>query len=190
MKRAFFGVFVGAATALFSLPVGAAPAAEKGAVSAEVGLLLPSLDFLIPGLGMLMHKRYVLSGTIAALRVSTVAIALDYRNKSREYRSAERAARIGDLAYGPGLRYKDPYSGDYLTADEFGRRADRRSYISGLALTLHVGLAFWSAGYTYRMEQEHVRERTPILEMGPDRPEARRAEGGVRWILGMRWIVW
>lgn len=131
----------------------------------------------------------MLAGTVALLRFGTAFAAYDYRVRSREYRSAQRAAQLADLYYGPGLRYRDPYSGDYLTSEEFGRRADRRLYVSGLALTVHFALLVWSSGYTYVLEGERLHGRTPIFELQPEEPksQAGRTTRGVSWRMGMAW---
>ena len=158
---------------------------------AEAGLFWPALDLALPGSGMIHNDRYVLAGTIAFVRVSTAFLAINYRNRAREYRSAQQAARVADVVYGPGLRYRDPYSGDYLTSDGFGRRADRRQYISGLALSLHLAVALWSAAHTYRFEQQEALERAPIFEMQPEAgvPRATHQGNGLRWVIGMRWTT-
>lgn len=156
-------------------------------------LWVPGLEVLIPGAGLAVHGRFALAATMATLRLATAFAYVDYRRRALEYRSAERAALVADYFYGPGVRYLDPYSGDYLTSEQFGRRADRRTYISTLAMTVHLGMAVFGAIYSWSLEKQLAGDNLPIFDLAPESSapthrngSAARFNDGFRLTIGFR----
>ena len=71
-------------------------------------------------------------------RIVTLAGAVHFHNRYADYASAGRAARIADLYYGPGLQYRDPYSGGYKTTTQFRKEADRNLNLAGYSVGIHL----------------------------------------------------
>ncbi len=117
-----------------------------------------ALDFFVPGYGAFTRREYVTGSLLAVGRLGTLYAAGAFYVQFREYQSAERAARTAGLFFGPGLRYKDPYSSGYATADDFRDRAERRAFFAGTAVTVHAVLTivslWWTADHAYARHEE------------------------------------
>ncbi|MBX7057983.1 MAG: hypothetical protein K1X75_07940 [Leptospirales bacterium] len=173
------------------------PAPEQPASSAAEAPSKPAwiaLDLAAPGAGALRRGDYGWAAFFAGGRLATAYYAYVKHIEYLEYRSAARAARLADLYYGPGLYYRDPYSSGFRNSDGFQREADRRSYLSTLALSLHLLLTGLSVYQTGRwLEEEHSRTLPEFeLEAGlsnaaTDWPPASEAQASPGYEFSIRW---
>lgn len=141
--------------------------AESPAATEQPGRFgLYALDILVPGSGALRQRRPGWAATFALGRVATAWICYEAYVSMVEYRSAERAARYALAVYGPGLRFPDPYSNAFRTADEFQRLADRRAAIMSGAGTLHLFLTGLSLLMTHAFYEDTRDTNTPVFTIG------------------------
>lgn len=124
-------------------------------------------DAVLPGFGAFYAGHYVPGIAIATGRIGTAYLSWYYDQRAREYRSAEKAARIAELYFGPGYRFKNPYGGGYYTASEYNRLSGKRKLYSNLGLLVHFGLAIGSGLLTASWIDEAM--PPPVFPM----PEAR-----------------
>jgi hypothetical protein len=96
------------------------------------------LEPVLPGIVFFNRGRPVAGSLMLAGRIVTLAGAVHFHNRYADYASAERAARIADLYYGPGLQYRDPYSGGYKTTTQFRKEADRNLNLAGYSVGIHL----------------------------------------------------
>src|SRR5690349_20149937 len=98
----------------------------SGALSARGTEILA--DALVPGFGGFYTGHYAGGTAIAVGRVSTAYLSWYYSQRAREYHSAEKAARLAELYFGPGYRFKNPYGGGYYSAAEYSQLAGKRKF--------------------------------------------------------------
>lgn len=96
------------------------------------------LEPVLPGIVFFNRDQPVAGSLILTGRIVTLAGAVQFYNRYADYASAERAARIADLYYGPGLQYRDPYSGGYRTTTQFRKEADRNLNLAGYSVGIHL----------------------------------------------------
>ncbi len=148
-------------------------ARAKKLAEPENRLSLYALDAAVPGYASFSFGDYLAGSLFVAGRVTTLVLGLRARKEHLEYRSVERAARVAEAVYGPGLRFADPYGGGFRSADELGRSADRRAALLSLSLTLHLALIVGSLIYTGIRAGEINSRGLPVFDqqggMGFDR---------------------
>ncbi len=135
--------------------------------SVSPGISLYLLDFALPGYGSFRSHHPVEGTLLATGRLATLYLADRYYAESQEYRSLWQAARYGDLLYGPGTTYWDPFEKGFHTTQEFRRKADRRTYYGSLAVTTHLLMAALSLYLTWdrvRREAESHLPRFPVQQ--------------------------
>lgn len=172
----FGAALAGAALVFFTVPpLAAEPAPDSS--DAPDPVIWTALDIFLPGAGAWRREQPYWSIFFASTRLATAWYAYQFHIEHLEYRSAARAAQLGDLYYGPGLLYRDPYGDGYRNADGFQREADRRSYLSSLMIGIHILLAGVSAYQTASWALEEQRAAQPQLEIGVDQNEGDRPRG-------------
>jgi hypothetical protein len=121
-------------------------------------------DALLPGYGS-FSTGHPVSGTIqAAGRVGTAYLAYYFRQREIEYRSAENSAKIAELYFGPGYRFRNPYGKGYYNSAEYRRLAGRREFFWNLSLVLHAGLLITGQAMTAHYYDEMQLERAPVFK--------------------------
>ena len=122
-------------------------------------------EVFLPGYNAFRNESYISGSLLLVGRVLTFYAAYRFHNRSIDYRSAAQAASIADLYYGPGLRYKDPYSSDYLSTQEFENRAGRAQNYMYLSIALHGGLMAAGLYQGHRIQERLQEENLQRLEI-------------------------
>jgi len=117
-------------------PLAPAPvASQETRLKSETAMWL---EPLLPGIVFFNRDRPVAGSLMLGGRVITLAGAVYFHNRFADYASAERAARVADLYFGPGLQYRDPYSGGFKTTTQFRKEADRNLNMAGYSVGIHL----------------------------------------------------
>lgn len=118
-------------------------------------------DALVPGFGAFYTGHYGAGTAIGVGRIGTAYLSYYHSQRAREYQSAEKAARIAELYFGPGYRFKNPYGSGYYSAAEYSRMAGKRKFYANIGIVVHVGIAVASGLLTASwLDQAQV---TPIF---------------------------
>lgn len=125
---------------------------------------LHAADAFLPGYGSFSTGHPVSGSILAAGRVGTAYLAYYFRQREIEYRSAENSAKIAELYFGPGYRFRNPYGKGYYNAAEYRRLAGRREFFWNLSLVLHAGLLITGQALTSHYYDEMQLERAPIFK--------------------------
>ncbi|MCE9596968.1 MAG: hypothetical protein K8S54_03285 [Spirochaetia bacterium] len=120
-------------------------------------------DAVVPGFGAFYTGHYALGTAIATSRIGTGYLSWYYSQRAREYGSAEKAARIAELYFGPGYRFKNPYGSGYYNASEYSHLAGKRKFYANIALLVHLGVAVTSGFLTADWLDEA--RPTPVFPM-------------------------
>lgn len=120
-------------------------------------------DAIVPGFGSFYTGRPVAGSMIAGTRVGTAYLAWYFKQREKEYRSAENAARIAEFYFGPGYRFKNPYGSGYYSASEFHRMAGRREFYSHLAILFHAGITVASLFATESFLSLDAEQNGPVF---------------------------
>ncbi|MBL8019671.1 MAG: hypothetical protein JNM27_08415 [Leptospirales bacterium] len=118
-------------------------------------------DALVPGFGSFYTGHYGAGTAIGVGRIGTAYLSYYQSQRAREYQSAEKAARIAELYFGPGYRFKNPYGSGYYSAAEYGRMAGKRKFYANIGIVVHVGIAIASGLLTSGWLDEA--EATPVF---------------------------
>lgn len=127
-------------------------------------LSMHGADAFLPGYGSFATGHPVSGSVIAAGRIGTAYLAYYFRQREIEYRSAENAARIAELYFGPGYRFRNPYGKGYYNASEYRRLAGRREFFWNLSLVVHAGLLITGQAMTSHYYEEMQEERAPVFK--------------------------
>jgi len=122
---------------LFCVPLAPAPikSEQETRLAPETAMWL---EPVLPGIVFFNRDRPMAGSLMLAGRIITLAGTLHFHNRYADYASAERAARVADFYYGPGLQYRDPYSGGYKTTTQFRKEADRNLNMAGYSVGIHL----------------------------------------------------
>lgn len=121
-------------------------------------------EVFLPGYGSFTTGHPVSGSILAAGRVGTAYLAYYFRQREIEYRSAENAAKIAEIYFGPGYRFRNPYGKGYYNSAEYRRLAGRREVFWHLSLVLHAGLLVTGQALTSHYYNEIQMERAPVFQ--------------------------
>ncbi len=127
-------------------------------------LSMHAADALLPGYGSFSTGHPISGSILAAGRVGTAYLAYYFRQREIEYRSAENSAKIAELYFGPGYRFRNPYGKGYYNSSEYRRLAGRREFFWNLSLVLHAGLLLTGQAMTAHYYDEMQLERAPVFK--------------------------
>jgi hypothetical protein len=149
------------------VPLAAAPGKSKPPIEPETAIWL---EPALPGIVFFNQDRPVSGSLMLAGRLLALAGAVHFHNRYADYASAEKAARIADLYYGPGLQYKDPYSSGYKTTTEFRKEADRNLNLSGYSVAIHLILLGVGIYNGILFAKENKLEQAPVYDLSDVTP--------------------
>lgn len=129
---------------------------------------LPGPDWMwepvLPGYAFFRQDRLLSGSAVLGGRLATLAAMLSWQARSARYASAATAAENANLYYGPGMRYRDPYSGAYRSSREFRNMADRSMNLATYAVGLHLVLIGVGILAGIENEQLYEREKAPVID--------------------------
>lgn len=129
---------------------------------------LPGPDWMwepvLPGYAFFRQDRLLSGSAVLGGRLGTLAAMLSWQARSARYASAATAAENADLYYGPGMRYRDPYSGAYRSSRELRNMADRSMNLATYAAGLHLVLVGVGILAGIENEETYEREKAPVID--------------------------
>lgn len=123
------------------------------------------LEPVAPGAVFFSQNRPVAGTLMLTGRVITLASAIHFHNRFADYASAEKAARLADLYYGPGMRYRDPYSSGFKSSLEFRKEADRNLNLASYSVGLHLILLGVGIYNGLILQREEELEKAPVYDI-------------------------
>lgn len=151
-------------TTLLLLGKNSLSAAETEKIQNSTAVL--TSDLFIPGSGAFLMDHPKTGAAIFFARTLSAYYAYTLNVQKTEYQSAERAARIADIYWGPGYNYKDPYSTGYLNAEGFRRKADQKRYYRNLSIGVHLIATAASLFFTRSLLENQT--TYPVFDLEPE----------------------
>ncbi|MBW7857247.1 MAG: hypothetical protein H3C43_02855 [Leptonema sp. (in: Bacteria)] len=123
-----------------------------------------ALESVLPGYIFFKNNQRISGSFMLSGRVSTIAGGFYFYNRYINYSSAEKAAKLADLYYGPGLKYRDPYSHGYKSSNEFRKQADRNLNLSYYSIAAHLILLSVSIYNAILIDEQNQLDSAPVFD--------------------------